>query len=182
VSFAQAPEAVSLSPVDDAMPEVIICGFCDDPADQACRRCGTMYCRLHGDQLCDACADPRAGVPSSRLLKLASGTLVAGAIAAVVLLVTRPRLPVEHPPESGGVLPTAISTPAGGTTSGTQVPPSGSPTAAPGAPETYIVKAGDTLNAIAGQFGTTSDAIIAVNPGISPSSLQIGQSITIPAR
>lgn len=182
MSFAPAPEALSLSPPDDSAPEPLICGFCEGPAEQACRRCGTMYCRLHGDQLCDACTDPRAGVPSGRLLRLAVGTLAAGAVAAVVLLVARPRLPVEHPPEAGAVLPTPVVTPAGGAASGTQSPPAGSPTAAPGTPDKYIVKAGDTLNAIAGQYGTTADAIIAVNPGVNPSSLQIGQSITIPAR
>lgn len=40
-----------------------------------------------------------------------------------------------------------------------------------------IVEAGDTLYAIAKQFGTTVDRIIGLNPGIDPNRLSVGQRI-----
>ncbi|MEK7327850.1 MAG: LysM peptidoglycan-binding domain-containing protein, partial [Chloroflexota bacterium] len=63
-------------------------------------------------------------------------------------------------------------------------PPAGSsptPTsAAPGALTTYAVQRGDTLYKIARKFGTTANAIIAVNPGINPSRIFPGQVINMP--
>lgn len=44
----------------------------------------------------------------------------------------------------------------------------------------YTVKSGDTLNAIAVRFGTSVAAIVAVNPGLNPNYIQIGQQICIP--
>jgi LysM repeat protein len=44
----------------------------------------------------------------------------------------------------------------------------------------YTVRAGDTLYAIAQRLGTTVAAILAVNPGINPNNLQVGQQICIP--
>ncbi len=44
----------------------------------------------------------------------------------------------------------------------------------------YVIRAGDTLGAIAGRFGTSVEAIVAANPGIQPLNLQIGQTICIP--
>ncbi len=44
----------------------------------------------------------------------------------------------------------------------------------------YTIKAGDTLFSIAQQYGTTVSAIMALNPGIDPNNLQIGQVICVP--
>lgn len=44
----------------------------------------------------------------------------------------------------------------------------------------YNVQQGDTFNALAGQYGTTTQALEAANPGINPNNLQVGQRINIP--
>lgn len=44
----------------------------------------------------------------------------------------------------------------------------------------YVIRSGDTLFALAQRFGTTTAAIIALNPNINPNALQIGQTICIP--
>ena len=44
----------------------------------------------------------------------------------------------------------------------------------------YTIKAGDTLFQLAKRFNTTVAAIMAINPGIDPNNLQIGQVICIP--
>jgi peptidoglycan endopeptidase LytF len=44
----------------------------------------------------------------------------------------------------------------------------------------YTIKAGDTLFSLAIQFNTTVNAILALNPGIDPNNLRVGQIICIP--
>ncbi|MCD5406317.1 MAG: LysM peptidoglycan-binding domain-containing protein [Desulfotomaculum sp.] len=44
----------------------------------------------------------------------------------------------------------------------------------------YTIKSGDTFWLLAKRFNTTADAIIAVNPGVNPRNLQIGQIVRIP--
>jgi LysM repeat protein len=45
---------------------------------------------------------------------------------------------------------------------------------------TYTVAAGDTLGSIAAKEHTTVDALLAANPGVDPTGLQIGDTITLP--
>jgi LysM repeat protein len=47
-------------------------------------------------------------------------------------------------------------------------------------PEFYLVRAGDTLVDIASARGTTLDEILALNPGIQPELLLVGQAIAVP--
>ena len=50
-----------------------------------------------------------------------------------------------------------------------------------GTPMTYVVKAGDTLGAIASKHGTTVNEILAANPSIkNPNAIFVGQKIKIP--
>lgn len=167
--------------------EPLVCQFCDAPAEAACERCGTLYCAAHGDATCDACAEPASGLPSRAVFYSTVGVLVIGVIAGLALLITMPRLPGERPPTDAAP-PAATGQPAvqGGTQSpagaaaggdGATVVPAGTP-----AGERYRIRAGDTLLAIATQYGTTVDAIRAANPGINESALQIDQEIVIPAR
>jgi LysM repeat protein len=44
---------------------------------------------------------------------------------------------------------------------------------------TVVVRAGDTLVAIARSSGTTVDAIIRLNPGIDPEALRVGQRVRV---
>lgn len=46
--------------------------------------------------------------------------------------------------------------------------------------ELYLVQAGDTLVALAQQFQTTVEAILALNPGLDPQRLYVGQPLWIP--
>ena len=43
----------------------------------------------------------------------------------------------------------------------------------------YVIKSGDTLDAIAGRFATTVDKLLALNPGIEPTTLRPGERIRI---
>lgn len=46
----------------------------------------------------------------------------------------------------------------------------------------YTIRAGDTLFGIAQRYGTTVNAILNLNPGLDPNSLQVAQIICIPGR
>ncbi len=54
------------------------------------------------------------------------------------------------------------------------------PHTCPAGTSPYTIKAGDTLYHLAIKFNTTVNAIMAVNPGINPNALRIGQVICIP--
>jgi LysM repeat protein len=71
--------------------------------------------------------------------------------------------------------------------------PAAAPTTSPGAgpapvestsaggEQTYMVKSGDNLTKIAGQFGTTVKALRAAN-GLKTDSIKVGQKLKIPAK
>ena len=44
---------------------------------------------------------------------------------------------------------------------------------------TVVVRAGDTLDAIARRTGTTVEAIVRLNPGIDPEALRVGQRVRV---
>ena len=82
-----------------------------------------------------------------------------------------------------GLLPTTASTTTTPTTTTKLVlttPQSTTATATttPGA-EYYAVQSGDTLGAIAQKYGTTVAELMALNPGIDPTSMHIGQRIRV---
>jgi LysM repeat protein len=43
----------------------------------------------------------------------------------------------------------------------------------------YTIRSGDTLGAVAVHYGVTVDDIIALNPGIQPTALRVGQKIKV---
>lgn len=63
-----------------------------------------------------------------------------------------------------------------------QVPPAPEPqpSVCPSGTVSYVVRSGDTLARIAGQFDITVASILSANPGIVPERLFIGQSICVP--
>lgn len=84
------------------------------------------------------------------------------------------RFPTPAPP------PTPTRTPTPAATS-TPIPtPTETPTPTPLPPRAHQVQFGDTLSSIAVRYDMTLEEIIALNPGINPDSLQIGQVLLIP--
>jgi len=65
-------------------------------------------------------------------------------------------------------------------------PPAATETAAPITPtslgQTYTVQAGDIPATIAQKFGITVEELMAANPGLDPTNLQIGQVLIIPPK
>lgn len=55
-------------------------------------------------------------------------------------------------------------------------------TTCPSGSFSYTIRSGDTLFRIAQQYGTTVNAIIAINPGIVPNELFVGQRICVPGQ
>jgi murein DD-endopeptidase MepM/ murein hydrolase activator NlpD len=53
--------------------------------------------------------------------------------------------------------------------------------AATATPVIHIVNLGETISSIAGQYGVSIDAILAVNPEISPNAMIVGDEVVIPA-
>lgn len=43
----------------------------------------------------------------------------------------------------------------------------------------YVIRSGDTLDAIAAHFGTSVDKLLSLNPGVEPTTLRPGQRVRI---
>lgn len=54
------------------------------------------------------------------------------------------------------------------------------PPICPPGTQSYTIRPGNTILALARQFGTTVEAILRLNPGLDPNSLQVGRIICIP--
>lgn len=175
------------------------CHYCDRPAMEECATCGRLYCQEHGEDVCLRCMSPEAATPSAIVYR---GSLLAllAASAIVVFLIVRPPEAKSTSSQVRTVAtatsqsnPTATPTPSGtqaGRTPATGTVPAtassttgASPTAAASAtagPKTYTVKSGDTLSSIAIDNNTTVQAILDLNPGISPNTLGIGAVLKLP--
>jgi LysM repeat protein len=86
------------------------------------------------------------------------------------------RRPTPSPSPSGSASAGPSASPSGAVSGATATP---AITAAPPAGETYVVKKGDTLYAIALEFGTTVDELKRIN-GLTSNDLKIGQKLKIP--
>ena len=176
------------------------CHYCDRRAEAECATCGRFYCGEHGDDVCLRCLAPESAAPAAATYRGSVVALVIASLVAVFVLV--------RPPESKSTndfaRPLATATSATGATATptkqgqatatrnagqvTTVQPSGTPVASPSAAvsptaaaaKTYTVKAGETLGGIATANGTTVEAILALNPGVTPETLPIGAVLKLP--
>ena len=95
--------------------------------------------------------------------------------ATIAILIVRSVLADEAP--AGGTAP-AATTPR--TTKSRPTTPARARSTAPETPhETYAIRAGDTLGIVADRYDTTVGALVELNPGIDPTSLQVGQEIRV---
>jgi LysM repeat protein len=170
------------------------CYACDQEATQRCARCGNSYCADHGEEgpvQCDECLDPINAAPSSVVFRTSFLALLAASVLALWLLVRPPSLPGES---SGAIRPLPTTPPIA--TAG----PSQTPAASPGASETpaptaeatpepvstepirYTMKDGDTISAVAEDYGLSYLDLLAFNDltDEEASLLQPGDEILIP--
>jgi LysM repeat protein len=125
------------------------------------------------------------------ILIIAAILLIVGAavIAFWVLGAKRPIFPLLST-ETSTPTNTATSTATATLTSTptdtpTEPPPTNTPTATltatPSGPSIYVVQEGDTLGGIADKFGLDLALLLAMNPGIDPNLIKVGDQIIIPA-
>jgi LysM repeat protein len=97
-------------------------------------------------------------------------------LAAVTIAVLLVRAGLNNDPGSGSTV-TRVSTPAV-TTSRTTARPSRKPAKKPKA-RFYVIQSGDSFGTVAEKFGTSVEALQALNPGISSNALSVGQRIRV---
>jgi len=185
-----------------AEEQALTCFYCDNAAEAECPTCGRLYCGEHGDDVCLRCMSPESASPSAAVYRGSIVALVVASLITLFLLVRPPQtksatnLTRELPTATPALLTTATPTQQGGVVvptprPGTQVPitvtvtttPAGSPTPGPSptpSGRVYIMKAGDTLSAVAASYGVTVDDLLAANPGLNPNAIAVGQEIKIP--
>lgn len=128
---------------------------------------------------------PSAGAATGGSLDLGAGAPASGGAVTTAGATSGPATSVPAGTASGGTTAIVTNFRPGSTGTGTVVPPP--PPAPPAAAEAgreYVVKSGDTLEAIArSQMGDGQKwkSIVAANPGINPTNLKIGQKLRIPA-
>lgn len=122
-------------------------------------------------------------VPAGIVVPTSPSTLPTVAVTATVA--PPPAVPTTTAPGAASPTISASTVPSvaptttapSGTSATTAAPTS---PAVPGQATTYTVQWGDWLNKIAGQFGVSTQAIIAANPGLNPNRIYPGQVINIP--
>lgn len=78
-------------------------------------------------------------------------------------------------PAGGSVQPGAASSPPMASS------PAPSPAAASRPPRQHTVRQGETLAAIARQYGVSLEAVLAANPRVNPKRLRVGQTVVVPS-
>ena len=135
---------------------------------------------------------PHAAVPSAWLFRGSLAALGVSTALAIFLLISPPQSEGRAEPTRTFATPTtaagttATPTQQGAVQSVTVVLPTATPTLTPSptvstGERSHTIVSGDTLSGIAAQYDTDVDAILALNPGLTPDSIGIGDTIRIPA-
>ena len=74
----------------------------------------------------------------------------------------------------------STATPRPATATATRVPATATPVRDASGTTRYTIRSGDTLSAIAARFNTSVARLLALNPGLNPSRLQVGAQILVP--
>lgn len=90
-------------------------------------------------------------------------------LAAVTIAVLLVRTGLHEDDPGPGRATTTVTNPA---------PPAASPPS-PARRRFYRIRDGDTLESVASRFDTSVDRLLAVNPGLDPTALRIGQRVRV---
>jgi len=157
---------------------------------RTCPACGTKVsarartCIICGAPLTEALAEAETQPSVAPVRHSHWGFWVAAFAVALLVLGTAywllgPLLfPQVFPSPTPTVTPTRTATPAA--TATPTATPTETPTPTPLPPRAHQVQPNDTLSSIAVRYDTTVEEIVALNPGINPDALQIGQVLLIP--
>lgn len=168
------------------------CHYCDRPAEAECPTCGRLYCLAHGEDVCLRCLAPDSVLPSAAVYRGSVLALIVATVIALYLLARPPAAPAESdvarpiPTNTPAITATATPTPPAPAGAVATPSPMATPTAVQPTPtatpavRTYTVQPGDTLSDVAARFGTTVEAILALNPGVRPETLQPGTELRLP--
>ena len=119
----------------------------------------------------------RAQLSRPGLLRLAAPAAVLLAVTVAVLLV---RVGLDHgAPATGARSGGRVAAASGREPPAHRRRPGAARASRVSTGRTYVVQTGDTLSAIAARRGTTVAALEALNPGVDPSALQVGQTIRV---
>jgi LysM repeat protein len=108
------------------------------------------------------------------LARYAAPVVFLAAITVAVLLV---RAGLTGDGASGSTTAVPVSTVAA-TTSATATTPGRKPARKP-KKQFYVIESGDSFGTVAEKFGTSVEALQALNPGVSSNSLTVGQRIRV---
>ncbi|MDR1920164.1 MAG: LysM peptidoglycan-binding domain-containing protein [Candidatus Adiutrix sp.] len=92
------------------------------------------------------------------------------------------KLKIPGASASPAAVPVAVIPPAAAPAAPTPPAASSAAPAAPGGPATHTVKPGETLYAIARNYNLSTEALAALNPGLSGTNIRSGQKLTVAGR
>lgn len=157
---------------------------------------------MHGEDVCLRCLAPESATPSARVYRGSLLALAVGTLVAIFLLLRPPQddagddtvrtIPTVAPAASATATPTRAGSTARTATPGGDATQAAATTTTPAATATatttevaaasrmHTVQEGESLSSIAAANGTTVEQLQALNPGVSPESLQPGQQLILP--
>jgi LysM repeat protein len=161
------------------------------PAEEPrrCPSCGSRVaamattCLMCGSSLVEEEATPEESEKGRQRLPGWARALIVVMLALAILSAGSFGLYTLLNAEPENVTPTATPTrtPTATPTSTPTQTPTSTPTPTPIPPLVHQVQQGETLIAIAVEYGTAVEAILALNPEVDPELIQVGQLLLIPA-